>query len=120
MTESKTESRSLQDLLRDALPFLRQGHIHVKLMDHGVDRSTPCERCEVANEIEAAIDRSSEITPAKGLVLVSRSFIEATPCPNRGCSDGMIVSTGPDPIFEPCQWCEEKSRILNGEVPLAL
>lgn len=55
------------------------------------------------------------VPAAPDKVLVSRSFLEQTPCPNK-CVDGMIINTGPDPVYEPCQWCEARDIYL-GKVP---
>lgn len=78
-------------------------------LDHAIDRAR-----DAYNDYRSAPSASGR----SDLVQVSRSFLETTPCPNR-CEDGMIVSRGPDPVFEPCQWCEAKSRFLAGYVPLA-
>ena len=36
-------------------------------------------------------------------------------CPNH-CSDGAIINTGPDPLYEPCQWCENIYMLEHGEL----
>lgn len=40
------------------------------------------------------------------------SILESVPCPNH-CSDGMIVNTGPDPVFEPCQFCDSRDALFG-------
>lgn len=42
-----------RELLEATLPYLEAGHVHVKMMDHGVDISQPCERCELAKRIRS-------------------------------------------------------------------
>lgn len=62
--------------------------------------------------------RAHEFLTRQDLVLVSRSFLGSTPCPNASCSGGMIINSGPDHVHEPCMWCEEKDRYLKGELPM--
>jgi hypothetical protein len=65
-------------------------------------------------QVEAAIKRLEEVPSEKrDMVLVPRKFLEATTCPNCDGS-GYITNTGPDPLHEPCLWCEEKHMILSG------
>ncbi len=64
-------------------------------------------RAEQWQQIIAALRRQ----PSSDQVLVPRSFLEATPCPNCDGS-GFIVNTGPDPQQEQCQWCYEKHMLL--------
>ena len=61
----------------------------------------------------ALSEAAASATVPEGMVLVSRSFLEATPCPNCDGS-GFFTSTGPDPEQEQCQWCFEKHMILSG------
>lgn len=109
-------SASRLDAVLDEIDELLEDQQDVR---DGADGPLPNKAMSLLAELRAARALRSESAPIpKHLVLVSRSFLEATPCPNKACSDGSIISTGPDPMNEPCQWCHEKSMLLNGEVPL--
>lgn len=48
-----------------------------------------------------------------------RKFIEALPCPNPLCQDGSIISTGPDPQNDPCEWCMDRHYTLQPDSQVA-
>lgn len=73
----------------------------------------PGTKAQMRMAFEAGRDVQSDAGVPDGCVAVSRSFLEATPCPNCDGS-GFFTSTGPDPEQEQCQWCFEKHMILSG------
>lgn len=75
----------------------------------------------LAAQVTTTAPRSETSAPS-GMVLVSRSFLEATPCPNCGGQGWYVVpnrNTG-DPEQEQCQWCDEKSTALKNAAPQEL
>lgn len=52
---ARSEYVGERQLMEAALPYLEEGHMHIKVMDHGMDVSQPCERCEVAKRIRQFI-----------------------------------------------------------------
>ncbi len=44
-----------------------------------------------------------------------RSVLHDATCPNPQCQDGSVRNTGPDPVDEPCQFCEARYHLLKTE-----
>lgn len=53
---------------------------------------------------------------AQDMVLVSANFLKSATCPNE-CQGGMFINTGPDPLYEQCEWCWTRGQYLEGKLP---
>mgnify|MGYP001565507264 CR=1 FL=1 len=62
--------------------------------------------------VQEAANALESLSPPAGMVMVSRSFLEAIPCPNK-CHDGMIINTGPDPQYDSCEFCMYRDITLS-------
>ena len=39
-------------------------------------------------------------------------MLKSAQCPV-GCSDGMIINGGPDPVYEQCEWCYGRQMLID-------
>ena len=62
---------------------------------------------KLLTEAAAALQRQADQLAA------AQEMLKVATCPNRNCSDGMIINTGPDPQFEQCQWCYERTVLID-------
>lgn len=46
-------------------------------------------------------------------VAALRTMLEQAQCPTRGCIDGSIQNTGPDPQDDACPWCYGRHELLE-------
>ena len=64
------------------------------------------------NEIIALRERLAEAQERRGRM---EKFIAAVDCPRVNCQDGVVVNTGPDPVYDPCDWCQGRHDLLYSE-----
>ena len=45
-------------------------------------------------------------------------MLKSAQCPV-GCSDGMIINGGPDPVYEQCEWCYGRQMLIDAALDAA-
>ena len=91
------------------------GAIVTKLSDEERDRllhlgddDGSCEMCG-----RNAIAAEARAESLQSQLAATQEMLKVATCPNRNCSDGAIISTGPDPEYEQCQWCYERAMLID-------
>lgn len=104
---------ALPDEVEEMVRRLRAQHYIGDTGDEVVDemlRSLSVRCQEAASLIE-------RLAPRSDCVQVTRAFLQSIECPECDGS-GWHTNTGPDPQYDPCQWCEARDRFLEGDLPL--
>lgn len=58
-----------------------------------------------------------ELTEVRCALGEALELLEAAKCPNASCVDGILHITRLGDVYdeiEPCQWCAEKKKLLDG------
>lgn len=70
---------------------------------------------ELADTKKDYVGMCAVVREREAQVIMLRTMLISAQCPDPKCQDGSLISTGPEPQNDACEWCMGRDLLLNAD-----